>query len=333
MATVDLTKIRYYVVAVLSDGRKIKMEDIAENIAWEENEKELAVRLNLTLRDIPYGSGRLSGTLALCTVIYLYADWGNGQKEVFRGTIWEWEHSQILDDSIIVTCYDLLYYLQKSTDSKYYAKGKTTKAIISDIFNSWGIQMGEYTAPDLAHQKILYKSKAVSTMLTDTLSDAKKLGGEKSVIRAREGKVDVVKRGSNTEIYGFTASSNLSSSSDKYSMTSLVTRVVVVGKDDREGRPKVEATIDGKTEYGILQQYVNKGSSSLADAKKEANELLEEKGKPTRTITFVSADLPCVRKGDLIHATTDRLTGYFYVKGISHNATNMTMRMEVEPIE
>ena len=108
---------------------------------------------------------------------------------------------------------------------------------------------------------------------------------------------------------------------------------MVVGKDDSKGRPKVEATIDGKTEYGILQQYVNKGSSSLADAKKEANELLEEKGKPARTIVFQSADLPCIRKGDIIHATTDRLTGYFYIKGVSHNATNMSMRMEVEPIE
>lgn len=333
MATVDLTRIRYYVVAVLSDGSKIKMEDIAENIAWEENEKEISVRLNLTLRDIPYGSGRLSGTLALCTIIYLYADWGSGQKEVFRGTIWEWEHSQILDDAIVITCYDLLYYMQKSTDSKYYAKGKTTKAIISDIFNSWSIKMGNYTAPDVAHQKILYKSKSVSSMLTETLEDAKKLGGEKSIIRAREGVVDVIKRGSNSDIYGFTASSNLSASKDKYSMTSLVTRVVVVGKDDSKGRPKVEATVDGKTEYGILQQYVSKGSSSLADAKKEANELLEEKGKPARTIVFQSADLPCIRKGDIIHATTDRLTGYFYIKGVSHNATNMSMRMEVEPIE
>lgn len=333
MATVDLAKICYYVVAILSDGRSVKMENIAENIAWEENEKELSVRLNLTLRDIPYESGRISSVLSLCTIIYLYADWGSGQQEVFRGTIWEWEHSQIENDSIVLTCYDLLFYLQKSTDSKYYPKGRTTKAIISDIFNSWSIQMGEYTAPDVEHQKILYKSKSVSTMLTETLDDARKLGGAKSIIRANKGKVDVIKRGSNSNIYGFTAESNLTTSSDKYSMTSLVTRVVVVGKDDSNGRPKVEATIDGKTEYGILQQYVNMGSSSLADAKKEANERLSDNGKPSRTITLQSADLPCVRKGDLIHAKAGRLEGYFYVKGVSHNATNMSMRMEVEPIE
>lgn len=46
MVSVDLSKISYYLIAVLSDGRQVHLENVAENIAWEENEKELAVRLN-----------------------------------------------------------------------------------------------------------------------------------------------------------------------------------------------------------------------------------------------------------------------------------------------
>ncbi len=330
MATVDLSKVKYNVVAVMKDGTQLHLENVAENIAWEENEKELAVRLNLTLRDIPYKGARLSGSLALCTVIYLYADWGAGQQEVFRGTIWEWEHSQVHDDSIVITAYDMLFYLQKSTDSKYYAKGKKTKAIIQDILTTWNVPLGDYTAPDLAHQKILYKNKTVASMLTETMEDAKKLGGEKSIIRARKGKADFVLRGGNTDIYGFTQKANLVQAKDKYSMVNLVTRVLVVGKDDSKGRPKVEATVNGKTEYGILQSIVQKGSGTLKEAKKEAQELLDENGTPTRTITLQSPDFPAIRKGDMIHAQTDRMSGYFYVKGVSHNATSMTMQMEVE---
>lgn len=331
MATIDLSKVKYSCVAILADGRQLHLDEVAENIAWEENEKELSVRLNLTLRDTAHSDGRLSGALSLCTVIYLYADWGEGEQEVFRGTIWEWEHSQIENDDIVLTAYDLLFYLQKSTDSKYYAKGKKTKAIISDILSTWKVPMGEYTAPDLAHKKILYKNKTIASMLTDTLDDVKKLGGEKAFIRATKGKADVMKRGSNTTVYSFTADANLTQTKDKYSMTDLVTRVIITGKDDKQGRPKVEATVNGKTEYGILQSVISKGSSSLTDAKKEAQELLDEKGKPERTITLQAPDFPAIRKGDIIHATTDRATGYFYVKGISHSATNMAMQMEVEP--
>ena len=111
---IDLSKVEYYVIALMSNGQQLRLDEVAENIAWEENESELAIRLNLTLRDIPYGSGRLADVIALCTAVYLYADWGEGQQEIFRGMVWEWQHSQIHDDEIILTCYDLLFYLQKS---------------------------------------------------------------------------------------------------------------------------------------------------------------------------------------------------------------------------
>ena len=176
MVSVDLSKISYYLIAVLSDGRQVHLENVAENIAWEENEKELAVRLNLAIRDIPFEGGRLSQALALCTIVYLFADWGAGQQEIFRGTVWEWEHSRIAGDSIVLTCYDLLFYLQKSTDSKYYAKGKTTQSIMSDILTSWNVPVGEYSGANVTHQKILYKSKTISAMLTETLDGCCKAG-------------------------------------------------------------------------------------------------------------------------------------------------------------
>lgn len=329
--TIDLSRIKYNVKAVLSDGRSLALETIAENIAWEDNEKELAVRLNLTLRDVACEGTRLAKLLALCTIIYVYADWGQGKKEIFRGTAWEWQHSRMNNDQIILTCYDLLYYLQKSTDNKYYPKGKGTKYVIDDILKSWKVTMGTYTGPDVTHEKLLYKNKSVSSMLTETLSDAEEKGGAKAVIRAEEGVVNILAEGDNEDIYTFTADTSLIQTADKYSMTDLVTRVVIVGKDDKEGRPKVEATIDGKTEYGILQTIQSIGSGKLEDAKKAAQKTIKEKGEPTRTTTFQAPDFPPIRKGDMIYAVTDQLKGYFIVKGISHNATSMTMQMEVKP--
>jgi len=325
----------YFVTAVLNDGRLLHLENIAENIAWEENESELAVRLNLTIRDIPFENSRISKQLKLCTVVYLYAKWSGDpeKREIFRGTIWEWEHSQTNDDAVIITCYDLLYYLQKSTDSKYYAKGKKTGEICKDILESWSVPLYEYTGPSISHEKTLYKNKTISTMLTETLDEAKKKTGTKGIIRAVAGKCRIITRGTNDTIWNFTASSNLVSASDKYSMVNLVTRIKITGKDDKEGRPKVEATVDGKIEYGILQQVKSKGSSSLEDAKKEAQETIDEKGTPERTTTLVAPDIPTLRKGDLIHVKTDKMKGYFYVKGVSHNATAATMQMEVEPYE
>lgn len=326
---------KYFVTAVLSDGRQLHLENVAENIAWEENKSELAVRLNLTLRDIEFEGSRLSEQLALCTVVYLHATWSGDspETEIFRGQIWEWEHSETNNDAIIVTCYDLLYYLQKSTDSKYYAKGKKTGAICKSILNSWGVPMADYAGPIATHPKILYKNKAISAMLTETLEKAKDKTGITGIIRAVEGECHIVTRGSNETIYNFTADSSLISVSDKYSMVNLVTRVVVTGKDDGNGKPKVAATVNGSTEYGILQTVKSMGDSSISEAKNEAQKLLDEKGKPERTVSLTAPDIPTLRKGDLIHVETDKMNGYFYVNGVSHNATAATMQMEVEAYE
>lgn len=331
MGTINLSNIHYYVTAVLSNGTQLQLENIAENIAWEENEKELATRLNLTLRDIPYGGGRISQQFALGTVMYLHADWGEGKQEIFRGTIWEWQHSQINDEAITITCYDMLYYLQKSVDSRFYADGKTTKAIIQDILNAWSVAMGEYSGPEVKHKKTLFKNKAISQMLLDTLSDAEDQGGSKAIIRASQGKADIIGYGNNTTIYNFIAGQNLIESNEKFSMTELITRIIIAGKDNKNGVPKVEATLDGKTEFGILQAVMSMGSGKLADAKTKAQKELKEKGDPKHTIDFSAPDFPPMRKGMKIHVQTDKLNADYIIKGISHNATRMQMDMEVEP--
>lgn len=146
-----------------------------------------------------------------------------------------------------------------------------------------------------------------------------------------KGWVHVVGYGTNELIYGFTAEANLTQVSDKYSMVNLVTRVKIFGKEDDEGRPSVETTLTGRTEYGILQEVQTMGSLTLEEAKAKAQDILDEKGDPQRTIRLTAPDFPAIRKGDRIHVATDKLNGFFFVLGVSHNATNMTMQMEVEP--
>ena len=324
----------------MSDGTKVELQNVAENIAWEENERELAVRLNLTLRDVETADGgRLAAKLALCTEVYLFAEWDDSEHEVFRGTIWQWEHSQMHGDQIIVTCYDRLYYLQKSQDNRFFAKKTTTKTVIKKLLESAKYTLGEYTAPDVKHGKLLYKGKTLAVMLTDTLKDADEKVDEKagtpnktkSFIRATKDVVDVIIRGGNEVVYGLYAGQNIISSNDRFSMTELVTRVMITGKEDKNKKPKVSATVNGKTEYGIIQVLHSRGDTTLKEAKKAAQKILDEKGKPKRTTTIKAAEFPGIRKGDKVYAETDEMVGYFYVVGISHNATNAEMQMEVEP--
>jgi len=327
----DLKKVTYSIVAVMPDGSRLFLSDLCESMGWEENKSELAGRLNLSIRDVSYNGSRLAQKLPLCTVIYLFSDWGQGEQEVWRGTVWEWEFSGIDGDSIRLTCYDMLYYLNKSQVNKYYEKGTMTKSIVTDLCKDWKIPMGVYKGPNVKHGKLLFRGKTVAAILSDVLSDAEDLGAVKCFIRAGSGKIDILPYGTNDEVFILESGTQLSTS-DRYSMTELVTRVIITGKEDKQGRPKVEATINGKTQYGILQVIQTKGSGDMADAKKAANKLLKERGEPKRTTTLRCIDMPKLRKGDKVSIKEGLLNGMFHVMGISHDGQSRTMNLEVEPV-
>lgn len=208
--------------------------------------------------------------------------------------------------------------------------GKKTKSILTAIFKSWGITISKYTGPNVAHKKILLKNKKLGDIIREVLDEAKKKGGGAAIVRSTESKVQVIAKGSNTDIYHF--SGDVSSQvSHKISIANLVTRVKIVSSGKSDEAAKVEATVNGKTQYGVFQTIITHSKSDkLDDAKKEAKEILEEKGSPKVTSKLIAPDIPCVRKGDIIHAKVGSLNGYYLINSIQHNAKNGQMTMDVK---
>ena len=68
---------------------------------------------------------------------------------------------------------------------------------------------------------------------------------------AKEGRVQIIQRGGNEDIYHFDVDNNLVQTSENFSAGSIVTRVLILAKSKDEGHQKIEATIDGKTQYGV----------------------------------------------------------------------------------
>lgn len=328
---VDVGSVKYDVIAVTSSGKKLFITELLTRSGWEENEKEIAVRANLTLVDIEHEGKLLSEWLPLCSRIYIMADWGVGMEEIFRGGIWQIEPPGLRNEAVVVTAYDELYYCTKSDDSCYFASGTGTKTIIEKKLKEWNIPLSSYKGPNIKHDKLVFKSKPISSIFLEVLDDAKKQGGAESLVRMAKGSAEVVPICGNGDVYVFEGD-NTTSVRQKHSMMELVTKVIVLGKAAKSGKQKVEATILGKTEYGIIQQTYDRNSESLKNAKKAAQEILKENGEPKTTVTLVSVDLPFLRKGDKIFARVGALNGYAKVLGVSHDIGNRTMTMEVKAI-
>jgi len=331
---IDVAKISYSLILLRPDGQRIDLQPFLRSLSWEENDGELAVRLEAELQNIQMPDGKWPHQLIpLGGQVFLYADWGSGQREIFRGTVFVWDHRTDPLGHFTITAYDQLIYLMKSKDDRFYEAGQTAKAIIQDIAGAWGIPLGDVQGPNIALAKQVFRGDTLADMISSVLNEAKKKGGGKWIVRSKQGKIDVIRPGQNSPVYLFTADSNVESIEDRQDIEELVTRVKIVGAEDSEGKAPVVAQLDGRTEFGTLQELVyQRQYDTPAAAESAAKDILKERGQPRRERKVIAPDLPFLRKGDKVKVVAGTLNGYYIVSSVTHDATNRIMVMEVEDV-
>ena len=174
----------------------------------------------------------------------------------------------------------------------------------------------------------------IQLVIDDLLDLVKDRTGKKYVILSEKDVMQIKPLGSNSTIYHFTDKQNTIMTGSDCTMDGMVTKVIILGKADENEREPVEATISGDTgQYGTLQDTINRSeNTSLADAKKEAQSIIDEKGKPTWEFELKAPDVPWLRKGDKVYVDTDDLKGYYIVNSIERTISGkkreMTMDLE-----
>lgn len=328
---IDVANIKYRLVVMTEDKKQYNIKDFVENLGWEENDGELAVRISFTAKNDKTSAGLISSLAKPGCLVGIFASHGSIDEEVARGYITDWKPTLSgSKDKFDVTCYDELYNLQESQELIYYSSGIGTKSAITKIFDDWQIPMDKYEGPDVTHGKLAYKTEMLSDVLLDILDDAKKKGGGSAMIRAAKGEVSVIEWGSNTTVYHFEAD-NTKQVSHKKSTSGMITRVKIIGQEDDDGRSSVEAVVNGLTKFGVRQKiYIRGKDDSVSDAQSAAQEIIDEKGQVKEDITVQAPDIPFIRKGDLVHMTVGTLKDYYYVKGIRHDADSGSMTMDLK---
>ncbi|MCI8771032.1 MAG: hypothetical protein HFH73_07760 [Lachnospiraceae bacterium] len=329
---VDICELKYKVVVVDGKGGRNNITDYIENLGWEENDKEISVHSSFTARNDNTSKGYLSSLIKPNCLMIIYADGdGSGFREVARGSVATWEHTrQNSAHALRCTAYDSLYNLQKSQDNFFFPSGTGTKARIEKVLNKWGISLGKYDGPNKKHGKKKYQNKYLSDIILDILDDSAKKGSSKCIIRQEKGKTQIIKRGSNKDIYLFKGS-NTKITNHLISIADMVTRVKIIGKEKKGGKNKVIAVLNGSTKYGVRQRIYTRGADeSLADAKSAAKAILDDDGDAKDEVTVQAPDVPYVRKGDLVYIKIGSIKGYYYVLGVRHDADTCSMSMDLE---
>lgn len=321
----------YNAVIINKAGRKIGVKKVITELQLTEYEKDLAEKVVITVINVKVDGKLLSSQVKAGDRLYVYANNGSGYKEVFRGFIWEEKYVSQDNNTITYTCYDMLIYLQQSKDNFYFPAKKKSLTILKQICGKWGLPI-VYNYRSISHKKRIFRQEKISDCILSILEDVRKETGIKYVIYSKKDKIYINAVAQNKTCYEINKKQNAAGIMRNTSMNEMVTRVVIIGNEKKEGRPPVLATVKGNEKsYGTLQEIVQKEEkTSLKTVKKEAQHLIKDRGKPITKFTIETTDLPFVKKGNQIKVNAGGVSGLYVVLGIEHDAVAKTMNLEVE---
>lgn len=326
-----------YTVAIqaASTSTKYDITPILTNISLGEPDSEIAQKVSISIANVQVDGQYLSGIFKVRDRVFVYANDGEKEDEVFRGFIWARGYKSKKAKELQFVCYDNLIFFQESEEYQYFSAGYSTKSICGTLCGNWGVKL-EYTYESITHPKLPLRGNLSDIFLTDLLGEVKKKTGKKSVMRSIKDIVHINSVGENETIYKLYAGKdgNVLETESETTMQGMITKVIILGKEDDDDRASVESTVTGDTStYGTLQKILSVSSGTdLSEVKTEANELIKEKGKPSEYLSITAVNIPWIRKGDKVQISAGDMSGYFITKGITHYGNDKTMTLEVERV-
>lgn len=321
-----------YTAYVVVGGTKYNITPAIESIDIADQQKQIAKCVTIQMMNTKVGDNWLTGLLGVRNRVYLYANDGTKEGEVFGGFVWNRAYkSSLTDRTLQLKCYDNLIYFQESDHSAYFSSGKSTKDVATALCKDWGVKL-EYTYESITHSKLPLRGNLADIFTADLLDPVKDRTGKKYVILSEKDVMQIKPVGANSTIYHFVAGQNAIQTQSVCTMDGMTTKVIILGKADDNDRTPIEATVSGDTDqYGTLQKTISRSeNTSLADAKKEAQSIIDEKGKPKWEYELHATDIPWIRKGDKVHLKAGDMTGYYIVTGIDRTITGKKREMVLD---
>jgi hypothetical protein len=314
-------------------GAKYDVTGALTDLYLDESENGVAQKVTLKLPQLKHEGSYLTSLINMRDGVFVYADTGGGNDEVFRGYVWKKKYKRSETDDLELIVYDRLIWFKESEEYKFYSAGKSTKSIFQDICSSKGVSL-TYNHSSIKHSKLVIKGSLADAFENTLLEEVRKKTGKRGVLRSTKGNIEVITEGKgNSTVYKFYFGDggNIISTEHTETYDGITTKVIIIGSETADKQAPIRATVKGNTAtHGTVQKIITSSDSdNLADLKAEADQMIKDYGEPQKSVSVTAVNNPWVRKGDKIHLNDGYVSGYAYVKSVSHDALKMTMSMEL----
>lgn len=300
-----------YTAYIVSGSKKYNITPAIISLDRIDAEGQIAQRVNLRLRNVKVDDSSLASILQPVNRLFIYADDGTKQDEVFRGFLWDRTYkSSLSDQELKITAYDHLIYLQESEDSFYFSTGKTTEEIVSSICRKWGIKLA-YSYLNIVNGKMPLTGRLYDILTSDVLDVTKQRVGYYYSLISEKDTMIVRTAGTNEVTYKFEAKKNVNIASSSWTMEGVVTQIALIATTGEDDRDKVEMVESRNVEkYGTLQKLKRKDQDmDIWTAHVDLRVELMENSDPKHEYEITGPDIPWIRKGDGVYVKAGDING------------------------
>ncbi|GED13975.1 hypothetical protein [Aneurinibacillus migulanus] len=303
------------------EGTRYELTPVVGPMSWSDSIEELGQRLDFTLpiaSATPYFKFKIAPA-DIVTVI-------NEGKVIFMGYIFDMTYTET---NRAITCYDPLFYLNKSKTTIQFKGKETATACVKKLLGPFAIPTARIATMNTKIKKI-YNEQTYSDIIKDILYQAKRDIGEDYRFQMENGKLVIDRQNA----FLLDVAIKLSSNSGKFDLLEFISnpqrRVsiselrnsIVITKDDQVYTSIAAPDSIGK--YGLLQEAITFDGNTLSDAKRQALSALQELNRVNEEVSFDLLGHDDVRSGRVLKITEAKtgIIGQFIITSTNHTLAN-----------
>lgn len=296
---------------VLANGKgSTNITELVTNINWSGEYTQAARTLDFNMLVSPYDKNLPKVNIDLGDMIIFYVD----NKEVFRGYIFTKEKSYSGNISSF-TAYDIAIYTLKNEGS-YNFKNVTAEAATRRVFNEFGIPIGSIEATNISINK-KFISVNLYNIIMSCYTIASQNNGIKYMIQAKQGNLNVVRKGDIVLSISFENGRNLLDTTYSESVEKMVNNVMIVNKDGEKIKDITDKDLLDK--YGSFQRVITQADDK--DETKKAQDMLN--GVDSKIRISGLGDITCITgMGVKVYDSYTGIKGLFYIDSDKHTWSN-----------
>ena len=248
-----------------SNGEQYDITKVLTKVTWSGDYKSCSRKLEFSLLYSGTDKNVPNIDIPLSSHVIFYEN----DVELFRGYVWEREKNST-GTTINYLAYDNGERLNKIKIS-YNIKDQTPSAIVDKICTEYKLNKGNIASSSVKIKKV-FIGVSLYNLIMSAYTEESKRTGKKYMVEYKQDKLYVTEKGTVTLSVGFEEGKNITSTSFKESLSSVVNRVLIV---DENGSFVSEVKDQNLINlHGLFQEVYRKVEGK--DANEEAKALLKD---------------------------------------------------------